>query len=419
MIEKIKHISSTSWYIYSTLFLVSIGMYLPTFYSTRSILLGCILLLPHFEIHRDYKKLLYSSFGMFLLVAIGQLYTDYPKEAFKELEVKVMLGALPLFAYLTKSFWISHLHKFKQVFILISSIVCIYLLGRFINMAFLDNPQHAAFSYFYTYHNYSAGVLFHATYLSLYICLAAFFLIEETKDLNRLNKWLTAPVFILFSWTILLCMSRVTIIILIPITGIYLLKQFKTWIGLSIIGAALLSIILFAVTTKNNFIFDRFERIFTRELAVTDNSRNPDDPVFPSRFERWGSAIDVFKKAPIIGHGAGSEIGELTIEYDRSNMYFEDSIIYNAHNQYLSVLIQYGIIGFALLLFHIVATFMIVKKPQKELWSFWVINIMLLVAFITENMLGRQKGILLYSLGAALLLILSDNKKTSIQQNRQ
>jgi O-antigen ligase len=169
-------------------------------------------------------------------------------------------------------------------------------------------------------------------------------------------------------------------------------------------------VVLFATTTKNNFIFDRFERVFTRELAISDNSRNPNDPKFPSRFERWACAFTLIQETPFFGHGAGSEKSLLVKQYEIASLKGDLGERYDAHNQLISMAISYGALGVLILLFQLGATLYLSIKQERPNWSLILILIMIVLSSMTENILNRQKGIVLYSICASLILFLHSKK---------
>ncbi len=412
VMSTLKKIIESKEYAGIVLFIFSVGLYLPTNLSTQVLLIGCLLLVPHFRFTSSYQSLFFSTFLLFLLVVIGQTYTNFPQLAFKELEHKVMFGALPLLIYLTTDFWQKHIQLFKRVYTATTLVVCAYLLLRFLNLAYFSESPHAPFSYYHTYHNYSRGVQFHATYLSLFVSLALFFLIEEfnKRNPNLITITLTSLAALLI-WTILLSMSRAVILMFILLAIIYCFKKLKAWVAASVLGLGILGVVLFATTTKNNFIFDRFERVFTRELAISNSSRNHNDPKFPSRFERWECAFNAIQSAPIFGYGAGSEKTILGTEYELAGLYDIKEAGYDAHNQFISIVLTYGLLGLIVLVFQIGATFSFFIKKDNRDWSLFLVLIMIILSGLTENILNRQKGIVLYALCSSLILFVGQKHK--------
>lgn len=72
-----------------------------------------------------------------------------------------------------------------------------------------------------------------------------------------------------------------------------------------------------------------------------------------------------------------------------------------SHNQFLSFFIVYGLVGFLLWLFTVVYPIFVNDKPQPIYWIFLVI---ILIGFISDDMLERQAGVAIYITLNSLIL---------------
>ena len=109
------------------------------------------------------------------------------------------------------------------------------------------------------------------------------------------------------------------------------------------------------------------------------------------RLRIWDAAINVISQNVVFGHGASHEYVQLNNTHFLQGDYdFLDSN-YNAHNQYLSFLIRFGVIGLLLVLItYILPLLKISKSFKKEYIGF--ILIIAGMAFI-ESVFNRHHGI--------------------------
>ena len=112
-----------------------------------------------------------------------------------------------------------------------------------------------------------------------------------------------------------------------------------------------------------------------------------------SRLARWNLEWELIQKFPFTGYGTGSEKDVLKEKYFENKFYISYLLELNAHNQYLSFLINTGIAGLLLYLYILYFGFeQAVKKRDFLLLSFMII---ITVVSISENILDVNKGIFL------------------------
>jgi O-antigen ligase len=116
----------------------------------------------------------------------------------------------------------------------------------------------------------------------------------------------------------------------------------------------------------------------------------------------WESAIEIIKKNPVLGVGVGDVRTELVKEYVRMG---EDKLSQerlNAHNQFLEVLLEGGVISF--LMFAFILGFMIFIAINEKNLLYGLFVIMMLVFFMFETILYRFAGNSFFPLFSFLLL---------------
>ena len=113
------------------------------------------------------------------------------------------------------------------------------------------------------------------------------------------------------------------------------------------------------------------------------------------RLARWNAIAELVKRSPVIGYGTGSEKKLLKEKYFEKGLYISYLNEFNAHSEYLSVLIKTGIMGLALFIYVLYFGFASALRNKDILFlSFMVI---IAIVSISENILDLNKGIFFYS----------------------
>lgn len=113
------------------------------------------------------------------------------------------------------------------------------------------------------------------------------------------------------------------------------------------------------------------------------------------RLQVWEVSFDIFENNPIFGNLILSEKDILNYKhYINGKYYFLDSDL-NSHNQYLSILMRFGLFGFFILFAYVINIFRSIskktnKKDLRESIGFFII--IFSVCYI-ENILDRHHGI--------------------------
>jgi O-antigen ligase len=128
----------------------------------------------------------------------------------------------------------------------------------------------------------------------------------------------------------------------------------------------------------------------------------------------WESAIKVLRNNVLIGSGIGDAREELVKEYNRAGAEKQSSNHMNAHNQFLQISVESGIIG--LLFFMVIICFMAYAAVTGKNLLYGLFLIMMLIFFMFESVLYRFAGISFFSLFSFLLMDLKNN--IEIRENR-
>jgi len=143
------------------------------------------------------------------------------------------------------------------------------------------------------------------------------------------------------------------------------------------------------------------ETIFNRFEMIIHNGDN-------TRMENWKSVISVIQKNIAFGVGSDGGLNQLQNYRDKKSEPYINA--HNAHNQYLEILLRYGLVGFVIFLVLIFKLFeqAYISKNYHFIWFM----ILFLIASISESLLQRQIGIVFFTFYSGLFLVNRD-KKTS------
>lgn len=99
---------------------------------------------------------------------------------------------------------------------------------------------------------------------------------------------------------------------------------------------------------KNRFsLYPRLYKYFW-EIEQYSESGNPNDHSLTMRIEFFKNAFNTFKRHIWLGTGTGDVNDEILTQYKLDNSILDENWRYRAHNQYLSFLVTFGVIGFTL-----------------------------------------------------------------------
>lgn len=118
------------------------------------------------------------------------------------------------------------------------------------------------------------------------------------------------------------------------------------------------------------------------------------------RLELWRGAWRVFCDNPLFGVGTGDAVDQLHARLQADNSQIADTHKH-AHNQFLSFLVAFGLVGFLLITMAFVLAFR--KSKMHNLPAYMAIVIILLLSFISEDTLETLAGCVLCTLIPCLL----------------
>ena len=344
--------------------------------------------------------------SVFFITVISTLYTTNLSGALNEFTLHIPLLVFPLLFCADAGVIKKYRDKLLWGFSWVCAATIIYLnLDAVRLILYYKLPYTALFSAAFTNHNFSAPIDMHATFFSLQIGVALVYVLSNliNRKLNRV--WNIICLLILSAGLVQLCSKSVflALLLIINLAVPYFLLQknyrLRFWVFSASVSAALLIIILSVNVLRTRYITD---------LRI-DLSSSSKGSLLDSRAARWQVVTDVIKRAPFVGHGAGTETALLHEEFFKKKYYNSFLNNLNAHNQYLSFLFKTGTWGLlvylATLLF---GFFSAVKRKDLLLFTFMVL---VGIVSLSENLLDVDKGVFFYAFFFSLFLFSASKKR--------
>lgn len=277
----------------------------------------------------------------------------------------------------------------------------------FQNGQFIYNP-HPPEGYWmsYFYGSY-LSINQHPSYLAMYVIISVFISFESWFDysinIRQRIFWLIASLILLIS--IYFLSSRagfLAIVITIPFYFYHKLKnrQKGKVILISVLLFFLVSIPILRTNERIGVLLDQiYDGTLTKNVSQD------------GRILIWESSFKIIRNNLFLGVGTGDVRTELVKEY---KLIGDEDLInsqYNAHNQFIEILLENGIVG--LVLFLTIIGFMIYKAIADKNLLFGVFIITVLVFFMFETVLYRLSGVVFFSLFTFFLLFIPKSEVKS------
>ncbi|HUZ61635.1 MAG TPA: O-antigen ligase family protein [Hanamia sp.] len=340
------------------------------------------------------NKTVWIISSIFFLNLITISYSNYTSEGFKDVDHQLGILLFPVCLSITNL----NLNKYKLSLLKIFAFTCTFtIIYLFVDAFRIIHYFHLPYSSFlsrtFINQSFSAPIGLHATYLSMYVALSiSLFLYLFFCD-RKINNWryiffagiLSAGLIQLSSRAVFISMC-IIIIIAVPTLLLYGKKKLRFFL-ISFLAFLLIAFTITSVgSLKKRYISDL-------ETDLSENGITPDHS--ETRMKRWNLEWEIILKSPVIGYGSGSEKYVLKNNYFEKKFYISYLLRLNAHNQYLSFLLNTGIIGLLLYLYILYYGFSSAIKRK----DFLQLSFMILIAVVSvsENILDVNKGIFFYS----------------------
>lgn len=222
---------------------------------------------------------------------------------------------------------------------------------------------------------------------------------------NRNFKLLVAMLFLVI---IVLFGVRLGLFVYLLVVAAYFILNFKQLLtirSLLIIAISIIASVALIQQSRyaNDKFFDTLAKMgFDTSEQVSEVGENYHN--INLRKKMWSSAVQLIAEKPIIGYGTGDEKNELSRVYQQRG--YEIGRV-NAHNQYLSLLIQYGMMGLVLLI--VLFVYLIRKSILQKNEKIFLIVVIMIISMITESYLELQQGVFYFCTFVTLFVYQKEN----------
>ncbi|HNP66389.1 MAG TPA: O-antigen ligase family protein [Aequorivita sp.] len=328
--------------------------------------------------------------SLFWVPLLGAIYTNNLEAALDELRLKLPFLIFPLILLTVRLKDCRPFVMNQFLFgVLAASLLALSKVGYF-KVNNLGN-------YFY-YSKFSEFLDKHTTYFSLFIviCLLWLLWLFIHKKANRLlliiGGFALLYIFYLLS-------VRISIIALAVGSLIIILSSIdSTW-------KRVLMLITVPVLLGSVYFTPYFQKRFEPSTTATAQISDMD-----FRELHWKAVLETINHNNLlIGYGTRSQRDFLYNKYKEYGLTSAYKEGYNAHNQYLEVFLEFGLLGFVLFLSMILYLVWLFKKKE----DYFALSILLvfLVYMLTESIFQRHSGIVIFSFLIALYLNENISKK--------
>jgi hypothetical protein len=254
-----------------------------------------------------------------------------------------------------------------------------------------------------TYHAFTAPYHTGAIYYSCFLSVALYFM--AFRDTEHVITRIKTPLFTFFIILLLFCASKLFIILTAPAILWFFIKIFQKESGLKKYVLPLIAVTII-VAGSVPFI-NRISELKNTDFSVVNQEAYAyDTPLngLTFRLILWRLAGEILQdeNAWLTGTGLGSKQEILDSYYIKYGLYTGNPELgdkgylgYNFHSQYLESMVGSGIPGL-LILCAIIFFIFIIKRQQ--LFFPLMVYIIIILFLITESMLERQAGIVLFCL---------------------
>ncbi len=254
----------------------------------------------------------------------------------------------------------------------------------------------SVFSYDYTYFNFMKPFEIHTTYYGFYILVSWFYATWHYNKFTVFWRYLSLFFVVITFFTIIFLNSRIIFILFgLGCLFFFIKTMYSTLVWtrkLMLIIATLFLFLISFQTIKNTYVYKRFSVEFlwdiTEQVGTVSSSNNIGD----SRFSRWKVICEAIKQKPIYGYGTGLEKELLNDIFLNERMFYSASMKYDSHNQYLSFMVQHGLIGLLFFLIYLFKNFSLGIKKKDIIYIAGLIG--LVTICLVENFLNRNAGII-------------------------
>ena len=355
------------------------------------------------------KTIGYQSFNgvfplaiLFSLYVVALFFTDHQDRAGFKLEKKVLLFLLPFIAwYSPYEFSIKQLRMVLLGYCLAMLSFFFIVHIQFVMHLFSSVERgdiESVSSYFsneifeYNYRTWLGDLWhIHPTYLGAMVNMAIligvyFVMTASVSTLQKIIGGISVVVGVCF---LLLIASRMAFLSLLVAVGIYLFSKIKNNKGIIVLSGITVVFVLFSYLAQTN---NRVKEIVDTKIELPTHENFNSVNI---RVGIYSCVFDLISENWLLGVMPGDVQPSLDRCYNSKNMQFITERGYNAHNEYLNQLLNFGIVGLGVFLWLLIhAFYQAISNKNFMFIGFLVICTM---TCFTENMFERFHGTLFFT----------------------
>lgn len=357
--------------------------------------------------------------GLYLLYLAGILWTTDINEGKASLETMLSIVLFPILFMISREFFKTNLLQILIFFILgclisvfIHLTVAFWESTSFVNGSLFFNtidPNCATWEYggsHFRYTNLSPDI--HPTYYSAYLILASIGSIFMIRSKNLSNRYLinilrlSVPVFMIMIYLLSSKAGIVGAALLLFFYAITWIRESENLIRKFIIALSCFSLIFLGF---QNSRFDSLKQAIRNPEIVCDNNASGS---IISRIHIWKASLEVISANIFLGVGTGDLTSELDKRYEIYQYKELHRVKSHAHNQFLEIFLNLGIVGFLLLI--TVFLYPINQSVRQKNTVFLLFLLLIFFNFLFESMLNTMAGTIFFSFFYCLLSITDLNE---------
>lgn len=347
---------------------------------------------PRAALRSAFRNIFFWAYAVIFLIELaGLLYTHDLSAAWKDMESKATLIAIP-FIFLAGPFTDQDgYRRLLTAYCWLLAAVCLYCLS----MAVLEYHWQRDIGVFF-YHNLTSAAGVNAVFFSGYVLIAIFFLLFSGSD--RRMRIALLP---FFTGMMFLLSSRLLILLLAVAFIIYAIgrRRAKMKVAAAFSLALLIVLALATLAFTDNPFSRRYRELSPVRVSNSIQREQISDASADGislRLFMWRSAFGILREqhAWALGVTGGDSQMLLDQKYLDAGLY-QGYLGYNFHNEYIEVLVHSGIVGLTLVMLAVTAL-IVMARVTGTLPAVFTTGLILLLCS-TESALEMQHGLFLSS----------------------
>jgi hypothetical protein len=352
---------------------------------------------------KGYQQLFFLP-AIFLMLLVGQLWTDDLKEGWTIIERNLSLLLLPIAVYGITTISEKRSQLLIKGFIWTAfgiAVTCLVIAFKWSiahkSMYVIPNDTHFIYNVF-MHHRLTDPLGLHAVYLALFVAFSALALLYQLLNvkLSRLNRILNFGLIVFFcGFLYLLKSANISVgfvICVLIILFVHFQPYWKSSKWLRVMGV---SLVVLLIGFAGMIVQTKLEN-FSLTYQMSNLQLSP----IGIRLSIWECTWEVIRENWLLGAGTGDAHHQLRLTYERNNFLIGLRDDFNSHNMFLQYWLSNGILAVSLFC---TGLFLLIRKALKHKNLLFLSFLILFILFsLTESTLRTQKGMFFFVLFAGM-----------------